>query len=95
MEYEWDIMIDQTNEATTTNKSAPPIPQLTDAPSDRVPLDPFPVDPPDPLFVDPAPVAVLVKELVTFPVADGVACGNLLMTLHEADADVEPEVYGR
>lgn len=89
--------MDQSNEATTANKTAAPIPQLTDAPSGSVPLDPFPVDPPDPLFVDPAPAAVLVEELVTFAVPDGFEDGNLLTALHEADAlaDVEPEVYGR
>ena len=62
-----------------------------------MPLDPFPEDPPDPLLVDPAPAAVLVKELVTFPCPDGVADGSLLMALHEAEALAagEPEVYGR
>jgi hypothetical protein len=88
---------DQSNEATTLNNSAPPIPQLTDVPSDTVPLDPCPDDPPDPLFVELAPAAVLVEELVTFPFPDGVADGSLLMTLHEAEAlaEVEPGVYGK
>jgi hypothetical protein len=90
-------MIDQiwSREPSTPNKNAALIAQLADALTDRAPLDPPPDDAPD----EPAPPAALALavagEFVTLP--DGVADGNLLMTLHDAEALVVAEfgVYGR
>jgi len=88
-------MIDQ--QPNQLNRSALAIPQLTDTPTDRRPLDTPPDDLPDPPFVELTPAAVLVEEpvtLVVLPFPDGVEDGNLLTTLHDAEAlaDVEPGV---